>query len=399
LQDKKEIKYGAIMLVVFYFICFLRYYDGGINLQATTVFAFSYKYGFVSRGFMGTVLLVLNKILPFELLNYDGILALSMIATIILGVLLFVFFYAVIRKSQNNNIKYQQYLMIFCSVFSFTFFWTEQNFGRLDTYLAIVMLLSMILLVIEKCEWLIILLSIIGVLIHQGYVFMNVGIVLAFLLYKAVFKEKKRYYLLLFFCTLISVSILFLYFEFFSHINGNVYYDEIVSFAKSLSYNGNSYYEALVNHELLGQGVFEEEWPYHIVNYIESVQFVILWIPYIILGFKFIKKCYNHIGEKKDRLVYLIVFLGAFTVIPEMILKVDYGRYIYEIVFYYIAMIMMLIVVNDRVVITSISDIKKEVGGKALGILVAYSMIFMPFLDVLISRASRNMLFWMGLSQ
>lgn len=181
------------------------------------------------------------------------------------------------------------------------------------------------------------------------------------------------------------MSVLFLYFEFFSHPEGANIYEEIVTLAKRLSFDGNSYGTALVNHEILGLDVFEEEWIWHISNYIQTPIFLILFSPYIIIGFKYLKKLIK--GKSgKEKFVYLVVALGSLTAVPQMILKVDYGRYMFGFFFYYIAIVMCLIAMNDEHVVDVLEETKEEVkrvtpNGKWL---IIYPLLYMPFLDVYI---------------
>ena len=76
--------------------------------------------------------------------------------------------------------------------------------------------------------------------------------------------------------------------------------------------------------------------------------------------------------------------------VPDLILKVDYGRYAHFTFFYYIAIVLMLIALDDQRVIEAMKATKETVK-KKLGIpylLIAYPMIFMPFSDWYISDVS-----------
>ena len=63
MREKREIKIFLLVMAFFAAACWLRYFDHTINPQDTTAFAFSYRYGFISRGLMGS-LLELQDILP-----------------------------------------------------------------------------------------------------------------------------------------------------------------------------------------------------------------------------------------------------------------------------------------------------------------------------------------------
>ena len=60
-------------------------------------------------------------------------------------------------------------------------FASQYNFGRLDVYCVMLSLFGAILLIIEKAEWLVVVFSALGVMVHQGNVFMFLNIILILL--------------------------------------------------------------------------------------------------------------------------------------------------------------------------------------------------------------------------
>lgn len=378
------------ILALFAAACWICYFDYKINPQDTTVFAFSYRYGFISRGFMGSLLELAQTVTGRDLMNYETVFIWSLAATFLFFLCLFAFFYTALNRSAPGKIRRQRYLVVFIGVFAFPMFVTEENFGRLDVYLAILMLVSMILLIRGKLEWLVIFLCGLGVVIHQGFVFMNVNIVLVLLFYKWLKNDrgKKRYYFRIFALTLALVSVLFLYFEFFSHVNGTQIYDEVVRNAKQLAEDGKTYSTSVVNHEILGEGVFMDEWFFHKINYIELPQFLLFFAPYLAIGISWGKKRWALCEGATEKWICAAVLLGAWTVLPQFVLKVDYGRYMYELVFYYLAIIFSLTSLGDEKTTEATEQVLDEVRGKlpAAKLLLVYPMILMPFYDVVISE-------------
>ena len=88
--------------------------------------------------------------------------------------------------------------------------------------------------------------------------------------------------------------------------------------------------------------------------------------------------------------------LGAATVVPEMILKVDYGRYVYAVFFYYIAIVLCLIAMGDQVIAGQLEETKQAVKAKlpCAIILLVYPMIFMPLYDIIISSVDDQIRIW-----
>ena len=223
---------------------------------------------------------------------------------------------------------------------------------------------------------------------------MNINIILVLFFYKIMKREGKerKKYIVYFVLTLVVASIFFMYFEFFSHVDGENIFEEIVSTAKSLSYSGKAYGTMLVQHEILGQGVWMDEWRYHYANFVDVPIFVVLFSPYLIIGIRFLKNLCK--GEKNinDRLAYLAVALGALTVVPEILLKVDFARYVFAVFFYYIVVVMCLIVMGDKKTIDTFHMTKEKIKNKIpfAIILIVYPMMFMPLYDIIISLVDSN---------
>ncbi len=376
-------------LLAFAILCFLKDFGSNMSHYNSTLYSFSYKYGFISRGFVGTCYQMLNKIVPFDLMTYQSLYIFSIIMTIILLTVIFLFYYYCLSKCRVDNLHNVRMLIVFFSVFTFSNFWTAENLGRIDIYFIMLLLLSVILVIEDKFVWLVIPLIGICMCIHQGFTFTNANLILALLFFKAMTVEDKKTrtkYLIYFIITFAEISVLFLFFELFSHVGGEGVVDELISTSMKLSKSGSDYNETILNHEILGQDVFEEEIGYHIINLRELPFFLITFCPYIIIFIVFAKRLLK--GEKSRRLLgYLAVVLGALTLLPEMILKVDFGRYAYYTFFYYILIVICLIVMGDKKTINVFESVKQSINNKiSFGkILIVYPLIFMPFSDWFIS--------------
>lgn len=396
--NKKERWKFLLALALFVIPCVLRCYTGEMNAQDTTVFAFSYKYGFISRGLMGTLWQILDKILPFDLMNFQAIKTFSFLATIVFFVVLFIFYNTSLKIASQKEQRKIQYLICFLSVFIFPMFVTTECFGRLDVYLMIFTLICCVFLVKNKYEWLILPIVTICVIMHHGYVFMHLNIILVLLFYKILMNEEKRWkYIFIFGLTFLIASALFLYFEFFSHPEGEGIFEEIVTLAKALSMDGASYSESMVFHEILGLDVYELEEMCHAMNRNESPFFFTFFLIYPIIGIRFLVKLFQ--GKNvKEKWAYFAVAVGSLTILPQVILKVDFGRYVFATFFYYIAIVICLIAMKDKNVTEqleeSIAHVNKHI--PAAKLLIVYPMIFMPFLDVHISYISYRLYTLLG---
>lgn len=63
-----------------------------MNRMDSTVLAFSYKYGFISRGLVGTFYQWLDEILPADLMNQEAVVTYTLCVTLIFYVLMLGFF-------------------------------------------------------------------------------------------------------------------------------------------------------------------------------------------------------------------------------------------------------------------------------------------------------------------
>ncbi len=225
----------------------------------------------------------------------------------------------------------------------------------------------------------------------MAFVFTNAAPILVLLFYrccKGEGKDRKRYLILLL-TFFLSISVCFLYFEFASHSSGREIYDEVVAEAKSLSQDGESYNPSILSHEILGEDVFLDEWELHLENYREFPAFLVLGLPYLLIFYFFAKRVIK--GESGwKRLPYLAFLIGVITILPEMILKVDYGRYMCITFVYYIAMTMVFLTMEDAPVTRAIEGSKSYLRDHLPipGMVILYSIFFTPMFDVVICWAA-----------
>lgn len=395
----KENRIFLTALALFVVVMIYRYFSRHMTEFNTTLYAFHYGYGFISRALLGSLWALIDWISPSDLMNYLSIYRFNEIMTLVYIIAFFLFFRCCLRYGAKEDMRNMRYLIIFLSIFAFPIFLCRMNFGRIDIFLFMITLGSLILLIKERVEWLIIPLCILAECLHHGFVFMNVNIILVLLLYKAIMKQEKRErrkYFVLFGIVFLTVSAFFLYFEFFSHADGEHIYEEVVDTATRISDTGDHYSRELVNHEILGEGVFMDEWKYHVANYIDLPIFLLFFFPYLLIAYHFFRNLLNR-KMIKEKFAYGMVLLGPCTILPEMILKVDYGRYVYAVFFYYITIIMCLIVMGDRTVAIQLEATKQEVKKRvpcAIFFLV-YPMAFMPLYDTAITMVDDLLRVWL----
>lgn len=384
---EKKIASFSIVWIVFLIALFLKGYGDKVNDINATMLAFSYKYGFISRGLIGSIYQVLDKILPFDMMNYVWVMRFTQIVTMVFYIILFVFVISCLMKCSKRITEPMKYAIIYFSIWAIPMFASEYNFGRLDVYCVMLSLIGALLLIYEKAEWLVIVFSALGVMVHQGNVFMFLNIILVLLFYKMLSSEgkKQKKYLILFVLSFLVAAVLFLYFEFFSHFNGANILDDIVSTATALCNNG-TYHQDVIDHEILGIDLSEREWKFRLQNIVQFPIFVILMLPHILLTIKLFKNIIRSAETKKDKWKYFFVSIGAATIIPDLLLKCDYGRWMFAIICYYCVVILSLLAMKDKIVEREFFNLTDSLNKKSPAsiLLLAYPIVFQPLRDVAI---------------
>ena len=171
--EKKRYRQFIGAMLAFAVFYYLRYFKHTMTEYNTTLFAMSYKYGFISRGMLGTIWAGLDKILPLDLMTYEAVYWFNWGITWLFSLLVIVFLGKCIRKVKAEHRHNMYYMAIACAIYFFPMFWSEEMFGRLDVYLYILTFICLFALLDEKAEWIIIPIGILCMCIHQGFVFTN----------------------------------------------------------------------------------------------------------------------------------------------------------------------------------------------------------------------------------
>ena len=392
------------VLIILSVVLFVRFFDREvININATML-AFSYKYGFISRGLVGTVYAALNRILPFDMMNYTWTYRFTFAVTMVYYVILLAFLAFCLKQCREKQKEAARYLAVFFLLFAVPMFCSKFNFGRLDVYCVMLSLIGAILLIAERFEWLLVPIAALGVMVHQGNVFMFLNIILVLTIFKALSRKGKeqRKYLWLFLLCFLTVSALFLWFELFSHANGDGIYEEIVTNAKKLCKNGKIHQD-VVDKEILGIDLTGREIKYHRMNAVQFPIFVVMMLPYIVLLVRLFKNLIRKATQKREKWKYFIVAIGAGTILPDVLLKVDFGRWVYAILAYYCIVLLALFALGDVTVgkqfVEEIEKVKKH--RFAATVMLLYPLIFQPLWDVaicsVVAKIAGYINTWLGL--
>lgn len=396
MPKKKQISRFMWLLILLSCAIFFLDYDERVLPYNSTILAFSYKYGFISRGLAGTIYQWIDHILPVNMIDYAMVLRFTLIVTLAFYVLFFAFCYQCMKRCQEEYLGRFLYLILFYAVFVVSMFAYKRNFGRLDLYLMALTVIGTMCLIAKKAEWLIVPLSMISVMYHQGYVFMFYNILLALLVYRLLSEKEKKariYYGVILLVSLIGCSALFLWFEFFSHTDGVRYVDEIIANAKAMTkpFNGMTYHDTLIDHEILGIDLSDVEYPYRVMNWIEIPFFIAIISPYIVLAVKLFRRILARAQGKTERLKYGFLAIAAGTLLPLFLMKCDYARWVFALISYYCMIFLALVAMGDRIVAEELTGIFTEIKEKypfAI-LLLLLPALLTPFWDVHINGLLR----------
>ena len=397
MPKKKQISRFMWLLILLSCAIFFLDYDERVLPYNSTILAFSYKYGFISRGLAGTIYQWIDHILPVNMIDYAMVLRFTLIVTLAFYVLFFAFCYQCMKRCQEEYLGRFLYLILFYAVFVVSMFAYKRNFGRLDLYLMALTVIGTMCLIAKKAEWLIVPLSMISVMYHQGYVFMFYNILLALLVYRILSEKEKKariYYGVILLVSLIGCSALFLWFEFFSHTDGARYVDEIIANAKAMTkpFNGMTYHDTLIDHEILGIDLSDVEYPYRVMNWIEIPFFIAIISPYIVLVVKLFRRILARAQGKTERLKYGFLAIAAGTLLPLFLMKCDYARWVFALISYYCMIFLALVAMGDRIVAEELTGIFTEIKEKypfAI-LLLLLPALLTPFWDVHINGLLRG---------
>lgn len=400
-QNKSKSKSIIQFVFVFLLVCFalfVTYYGQEVRRYNTTILAFNYSYGFISRGLLGTLYLGLDALIPKDIINYVDAANITLIATnVIMGIFFLLILYILI-KTKENYLNGAQNIILFFAIFFVPMYYSLRNMGRPDIYMLFLTFVGLFLLIWGKMEWLIVPFSILNVMIHQGYVFLFYNIFMYPLIYK-IFQsngKKRKKYIAILATSFLSVSVLFLYFNFFSHISGQETYDSIYAMAAQLG-NNREVYETLLTHEILGIDPAEQEWPQHIYNFIELPIYCLIMSPFIVLGVRLFKNIITAAETKADKIKYALLPLCSATIIPCYILKIDFGRWIFAGLAYFALVMLVLYALHDEVVTEQVEKLIADVQARYsyAPLLLVYAATTIPLHDIHINEIMRSISEWL----
>lgn len=353
--EKLKYELMAAVILLGYLIYYVPVIDE-LTHWCVTPYALSYRFGFISRGFMGTLVR-----LVFPNLTIKQIYIVILANVVLLCVLTVFFMHKILQKAYDEN----KTAMIFLSGLflinpgsvSFLFYWG--NFGRFDMYLLMSLIICAMLIMWNKCVWLVPVLCLGAVMTHQAFVFQYFPAILVLLFYYA-FVQKKKFGKAILGATLVVTCAMFLYLQFCSQIPYT--YEETMDILNLTTDLPEHYFgqDMMVRIEYYSSvfetfGVLVKE-PFG-RNLCKSLVMFVFLIPMI----KILSDIWKSFGKShKNVICKLLPWFVLVAEIPMFVLTCDYGRDFAAIVLCNFILIFTLYAMGD----SGIKEGIKELAGK-----------------------------------
>ncbi len=404
MNPRSRIRLQMLFLTVYAAVLTALHIQTVTGTYITTMYAFTYNHGFLARGVMGTLLLVIDRILPGVQYSYEGVRAMCYAQDVLfVGLLLFFMYYCLKHTDAHQN--WAVFLLaFFLGTLSFPEFIAFQNFGRTDAVCACLVLVMVFLVILRRAEWLCIPLCALGVMIHQGFVLQFISVPLALLFYRMMVcftegkegrlnlknKEGQKFFWMAALCVA-AAGVLFLYLN-FNHSAGIAAYETVLATAKRLAapqYNGEIH-EQLLMHEILGQDPATDEHALHMFNFRESAVYLVLVSPYLWIAVRFFIDVMKKARGAVRRFTYGVWIAAAWLILPDFLIKIDFGRWVYAVIFYYFVTVLALLVQKDAVITEAFQTSAQRIAKHRIvpWLLALYGLVFSPMGDIWISRLS-----------
>lgn len=381
---RNDIRKYMTMQCIFSFAIFICCFQNVVRSYNSTMLALSYEYGFTSRSLLGTIYHLINKIIPVNMMDYNAVLVFACFVTGLFFLLLIYFSYVCVKKCSDEIRKPIEALLFFFNTFVISTFSGAYNFFRVDLFMIVVALLSALVIMGKKSVWLIIPLSAIGVMFHQGFVFMyfNVALILLIYMFLDADKGSKKKYAIVFVLSFLIGSALFLWFELFSRGNGYEILDAVVNDAKAVSLDGK-YHSTLLAHEVLGIDLAQSEGEWHKMSVTQLAWFTLLMLPFIVIFVRFFINIFKRSETIVDKAKNIFILIGAATMLPDFLLKIDFGRWVMAVMTYYVVVIGTVAIMGDKIIKEELRDTYLRVREKPYAMMYfIYPIMFIPLCDV-----------------
>lgn len=340
----------VIILVVPKFIlnCFINIGYLAGTWPACQLFV-NYSYGFVKRAFLGTLVSLYSSCMGIS--YYDSAISIMLIEEFVFSAVILSFMIIVINRFKDANLNLLIILFVSLNAMGFyCFYW-----GESDIVLMTLTLVMCVLIVKRKLLILVPVLTIVCVLIHEGYVMMYFGVVIALLLYAVGnnYKNSKTVYSCVLAATVIPAALLFIYMHFYSSGSINVSSEYLINYlSDTFGPENPSLYNA-VNYTYFGTGlpnramwVNGKPTDEFYIRIIAVITNALVLSPLIFYKVSLYRGIIKDTEGTKSKLIWLMCLSLSILTLPLILVQTDEGRWFYDIVFFEFFVVVFLYVMD-----------------------------------------------------
>lgn len=389
-RENRNFLIVLVGIIIIWSVSLFPFKFGGWN---QIMLAFSYRYGFIQRAFIGSVIDLISTICHIPLRYMRYLYGIFTVGIFTVGALFLV--YKALKSTEDDSVT-NRFFKGMALVFFMGAGWCTNynNFALTDMWLPMLSLIGVYVIVKEKHVWISLITTIICVLIHPAYVFLYFNLVLAAFFYKTFMEKEKldKKNLIWMIIVFLIGSILFLYMMFFAHAKAGVSVDDVMQRAAVVV---DKSVEEISNHESTVQGYLIRDGGYNgmllvINNYwLLLVVAIVSFSPFIFEIYYYWRAAYKEAKKNKGTaaIFYMFLPLGVITTIPMYIMHCDYGRWTYAVYFYEFAIVWLFNLVGDNFVKKASQELIKKISAKKAYylLLLFYAVIMGPFEQNLIN--------------
>lgn len=319
MKGKNVFLYIFILIFMEMFIYKMCNY-GSVNTYTLSFYRISYRFGFISRGFIGTI---------FDLLGLNSkseIIVAILFITFSFMILLSCILNQIVKKHNNSFILIA--LLFIFNTASITNYYSLFEFGRLDIFTYMYAILSLYLIYKKKIYYLPIV-SLIGMLTHENFMIWVGPLVSMILLYE-YFKDKKKnkLYLKTF---IVNLLVLFSMCILVRFVLIKVPYANASEFTRAIQINT----DFIINRHAINDYYFmtperNEETFITVFTYQNYIDYTVASIGLVALLFIILKVVFIpniKLVNKTNKLLFILTIISCFCASVLFFRVCDYGRW------------------------------------------------------------------------
>jgi hypothetical protein len=297
--------------------------SGFENMYGASHWVLSYDYGLVRRGLIGTIIKVWMPIVSIEGVHHTALVAFCTFL-----VLLVVIFYALLKYNDKSGRLFRLVLLFLATPATLSLF--ARDLGRFDPFLIMILFLCLTLLSLNRHIWLIPILMITGMFIHEAFLILCAPTIVAALIVVYLWDRRdKRTLVTLVFSTISVLGTFLVLYKFGSPTLGYEEFSRLIQsraafFITDLSMR--ECYFSIKDHFQLTSPYFHD--PGSIINLAGAL---LILSPVILILMNLWSHALRNCGEHRGACrLLLLATLSGLMILP---IATDFGRWLSGVIF------------------------------------------------------------------